>query len=216
MYFKRFAQLFIIFLIALAAFTVILETNFGNFWLRFFLGVLVAYIVLTLPLVLLTIAKANKKANAVGVASPKSEFSLILKDFPGYLALSVSSGQGKSSTTIMSFIQAQNAENQLYMVAEKTTTKVQNLKQNSVVSFTTWFDNLEKGGRLSSNRVTAEILEDVEAKAIVKIEPLILSLHENAGNMSIIRLNIHSALYENFKGQLTVINFEKERTTKNR
>jgi len=43
----------------------------------------------------------------------------------------------------------------------------------------------------------------------VKKESLIRSLHENAENMSIIALRIESVLYENFKGQTKVINFEK-------
>lgn len=55
MYLKRFVQLFVIFFVSLVIFALILEMNFGNFWLRFALGLLVAYIFLTLPLVLLII-----------------------------------------------------------------------------------------------------------------------------------------------------------------
>ena len=109
----------------------------------------------------------------------------------------------------MSFIQAQKTENIFYMVADKKASKISDIKRNSQVSFTTWFDKLEKGGRLTSNRVNAEILEEAKAQEIVKKEGLILSLHENAENMSIIALMIESALYENFKGQTKVINFEK-------
>ena len=83
------------------------------------------------------------------------------------------------------------------------------LKKNPLVSFTTWFDSLENGGRLSSNRVKSEVLEGEAAQKLIKEEPLILSLHENAENMSIIRLTIESVLYENFKGQMKVIEFEK-------
>ena len=95
------------------------------------------------------------------------------------------------------------------MVADKKASKISDIKRNSQVSFTTWFDKLEKGGRLTSNRVHAEILEKAKAQEIVKKEELILSLHENAENMSIIALRIESVLYENFKGQTKVINFEK-------
>ncbi|WP_276871314.1 pyridoxamine 5'-phosphate oxidase family protein [Lactococcus taiwanensis] len=209
MYLKRFIQLFVVFLISLAVFALILEMNFGNYWLRFVLGLIVAYVFLTLPLVLLTIIKSNKKANVVGTNAVENELAYLLKDFPGYLALSVTDENSKSSTTLMSFIQAQKTENVFYMVADKKASKISDIKRNSQVSFTTWFDKLEKGGRLSSNRVHAEVLEDAEAREIVKKESLIRSLHENAENMSIIALRIESVLYENFKGQTKVINFEK-------
>ncbi|AJA57934.1 MULTISPECIES: hypothetical protein [Lactococcus] len=209
MYLKRFIQLFVVFLISLAVFALILEMNFGNYWLRFVLGLIIAYVFLTLPLVLLTIFKTNKKANVVGTNAVENELAYLLKDFPGYLALSVTDENSKSSTTIMSFIQAQKTENIFYMVADKKASKISDIKRNSQVSFTTWFDKLEKGGRLSSNRVHAEILEEAKAQEIVKKEGLILSLHENAENMSIIALRIESVLYENFKGQTKVINFEK-------
>ena len=209
MYLKRFIQLFVVFLISLAVFALILEMDFGNYWLRFVLGLIVAYVFLTLPLVLLTIIKSNKKANVVGTNAVENELAYLLKDFPGYLALSVTDENSKSSTTLMSFIQAQKTENIFYMVADKKASKISDIKRNSQVSFTTWFDKLEKGGRLSSNRVHAEVLEDAEAREIVKKESLIRSLHENAENMSIIALRIESVLYENFKGQTKVINFEK-------
>ncbi|WP_312682335.1 pyridoxamine 5'-phosphate oxidase family protein [Lactococcus taiwanensis] len=209
MYLKRFIQLFVVFLISLAVFALILEMNFGNYWLRFVLGLIVAYVFLTLPLVLLTIIKSNKKANVVGTNAVENELAYLLKDFPAYLALSVTDENSKSSTTLMSFIQAQKTENIFYMVADKKASKISDIKRNSQVSFTTWFDKLEKGGRLSSNRVHAEVLEDAEAREIVKKESLIRSLHENAENMSIIALRIESVLYENFKGQTKVINFEK-------
>ncbi|QSE76735.1 pyridoxamine 5'-phosphate oxidase family protein [Lactococcus taiwanensis] len=209
MYLKRFIQLFVVFLISLAVFALILEMNFGNYWLRFVLGLIVAYVFLTLPLVLLTIIKSNKKANVVGTNAVENELAYLLKDFPGYLALSVTDENSKSSTTLMSFIQAQKTENVFYMVADKKASKISDIKRNSQVSFTTWFDKLEKGGRLSSNRVHAEVLEDADARETVKKESLIRSLHENAENMSIIALRIESVLYENFKGQTKVINFEK-------
>lgn len=209
MYLKRFIQLFVVFLISLAVFALILEMNFGNYWLRFVLGLIVAYVFLTLPLVLLTIIKSNKKANVVGTNAVENELAYLLKDFPGYLALSVTDENSKSSTTLMSFIQAQKTENVFYMVADKKASKISDIKRNSQVSFTTWFDKLENGGRLSSNRVHAEVLEDADAREIVKKESLIRSLHENAENMSIIALRIESVLYENFKGQTKVINFEK-------
>lgn len=71
------------------------------------MGLLVAYIFLTLPLVLLTIFKSNRKAKVVGTNASTNELAYLLKGFPGYLALSVTDESLKSSTTIMSFIQAQ-------------------------------------------------------------------------------------------------------------
>ncbi|AGV74058.1 hypothetical protein [Lactococcus cremoris] len=209
MYLKRFVQLFVIFFVSLVIFALILEMNFGNFWLRFALGLLVAYIFLTLPLVLLTIFKSNRKAKVVGTNALENELAYLLKDFPGYLALSVTDESLKSSTTIMSFIQAQKNENVLYMVSDKKASKIYDLKKNPLVSFTTWFNSLENGGRLSSNRVKSEVIEGEATQKLIKEEPLIVSLHENAENMSIIRLTIESVLYENFKGQMKVIEFEK-------
>lgn len=209
MYLKRFVQLFVIFFVSLVIFALILEMNFGNFWLRFALGLLVAYIFLTLPLVLLTIFKSNRKAKVVGTNASTNELAYLLKGFPGYLALSVTDESLKSSTTIMSFIQAQKNENVLYMVSDKKASKIYDLKKNPLVSFTTWFDSLENGGRLSSNRVKSEVIEGEATQKLIKEEPLIVSLHENAENMSIIRLTIESVLYENFKGQMKVIEFEK-------
>ena len=209
MYFKRFAQLFIIFLSAILIFSLILELHFGNFWLRFSLGFIVAYVVLTLPLVVLTVAKANKKAKTVGTAGNKGELALLLENLPGYLALSVLDGEGKSATTIMSFVQSQQKENIFYMVSDKSVTKVKDLKENGTVSFTTWFDQLNDGSRLSSNRAVAEVIEGDEAATLVTLEPAIASLHENAGNMSIIKLTVQSALYENFKDGFEILSFEK-------
>ena len=45
----------------------------------------------------------------------------------------------------MSFIQSVHEENIFYMVADKHARKVQSIKENPDVSFTTWFDSLEKG-----------------------------------------------------------------------
>ena len=70
----------------------------------------------------------------------------------------------------MSFIQAQKTENIFYMVADKKASKISDIKRNSQVSFTTWFDKLEKGGRLTSNRVHAEILEEDTEKHMLLVE----------------------------------------------
>lgn len=209
MYFKRFAQLFVIFLIAVAIFSLILEAHFAHFWLRFILGTVLAYLVLTLPLVLLTVLKARKKATAVGESQREGELAKILTQLPGYLALSSQSADGKISTTIMSFIQAEQKENVFYMVSERTANKVQNLKAQNQISFTTWFDDLGSGSRLSSNHASAVILEGKAAEECISKETKILALHENAANMSVIELTIHSALYENFKDGLKVLDFAK-------
>ncbi len=208
MYFKRFAQLFVIFLIAGAILTAIFSTNFtGNTILTFFVALIVAYAVLTLPLVVLTIAKAKKKANIVGTQTADGELSAILQTLPGYIALSVLDAQGKSSTTIMSFIQATKQENIFYMVADKEASKVRDLKGNDKVSFTTWFDDLNGGARLSSNQATVEVFEGAGNSELIAHEPNILSIHENAVNMAIIKLTIHSVLYENFKDGLKVLQY---------
>ncbi|MFK5237200.1 hypothetical protein ACI3SI_20085, partial [Lactococcus lactis] len=47
--------------------------------LRFVLGLIIAYVFLTLPLVLLTIFKTNKKANVVGTNAVENELAYLLK-----------------------------------------------------------------------------------------------------------------------------------------
>ena len=86
MYLKRFIQLFVVFLISLAVFALILEMNFGNYWLRFVLGLIIAYVFLTLPLVLLTIFKTNKKAKG------KSHLMKIL--YKKFVIKSIETGAG--------------------------------------------------------------------------------------------------------------------------
>lgn len=104
MYFKRFMQLFIIFLISAAVLLGLVSTNFaGYFWLTVILSVLIAYLILILPLVALTVFKAKKKENTVGSQADGGEFSKIPKELPGYIALSYSQN-GNSSTSIMSYV----------------------------------------------------------------------------------------------------------------
>jgi len=204
MYFKRFAQLFIIFLVASAILSAIFATNFTGSWLlTWLLATIVAYLILVLPLVFLTLAKAHKKADIVGSQSATGELAELLKGLPGYIAFSTG-----RSTTIMSFTQSTKSDNVLYMVADPATTKVKELQDNPCLSFTTWFDSLEKGARLSSNRMSAEVLMDSRNRSLIEQEPNILSVHENAANMVIIKLTLHSALYEDFKDGLRALTFK--------
>ena len=208
MYFKRFLQLFLIYVLAALVLVGIVSTNFlQNKNLTFILALLISYAVLTLPLVLLTVLKTNKKATSVGAQDQGGEVRRILALLPGYLALSCSTKEGKSATTIMSFIQSVHEENVFYMVADKHARKVQSIKENPEVSFTTWFDGLEKGERLSSNNVYAEVLEETAAKESVKQEPNLLKVHENAANMAIIKLTVRSLVHENFKEGSRIIEF---------
>ncbi|MEY8443791.1 MULTISPECIES: pyridoxamine 5'-phosphate oxidase family protein [Lactococcus] len=208
MYFKRFAQLFFIYLFAALVLVAIVSSDFlQNKSLTFAFALLVSYAVLTLPLVLLTVLKSNKKATTVGSQGEGGEVRRILGLLPGYLALSCQTSEGRQATTIMSFVQSVHEENVWYMVADKKAHKVQDIKENPQVAFTTWFDSLEKGERLSSNQVHAEIIQGVAAKELVKHESNILNLHENAPNMAIIKLSIHSLLHENFKEGAQIIDF---------
>ena len=192
MYFKRFLQLFLIYILAALVLTGIVSTNFlQNKSLTFVLAVLVSYAVLTLPLVLLTVLKTNKKATSVGAQGQGGKVRQVLSGLPGYLILSCQTKDGMQETTIMSFIQSVHEENVFYMVA-----------------FTTWFDSLERGERLSSNQVDAEILEGLSAKEVVKHEPNLLKLHENATNMAIIKLKIHSLVHESFRDGAEIIEFK--------
>lgn len=209
MYFKRFLQLFLIYILAALVLTGIVSTNFlQNKSLTFVLAVLVSYAVLTLPLVLLTVLKTNKKATSVGAQGQGGKVRQVLSGLPGYLILSCQTKDGMQETTIMSFIQSVHEENVFYMVADKHASKVQNIKVRPRISFTTWFDSLEKGERLSSNQVDTEVLEGLSAKEVVKHEPNLLKLHENATNMAIIKLKIHSLVHESFRDGAEIIEFK--------
>ena len=138
MYFKRFLQLFLIYVLAALVLVNIVSTNFlQNKSLTFLLGLLISYVVLTLPLVFLTLLKTKKKATSVGAQGKGGEVRRILAFLPGYIALSCPTKEGQSATTIMSFIQSVHQENVFYMVAEKHARKVQSIKENPAVSFTT-------------------------------------------------------------------------------
>ncbi|MGL4482878.1 MAG: pyridoxamine 5'-phosphate oxidase family protein, partial [Lactococcus garvieae] len=74
MYFKRFLQLFLIYVLAALVLVGIVSTNFlQNKNLTFILALLISYAVLTLPLVLLTVLKTNKKATSVGAQGQGGE-----------------------------------------------------------------------------------------------------------------------------------------------
>lgn len=208
MYLKRFIQLFIIFAIALIVFTPLYAVNFlGNKIASFIGAMIIAYIVLTIPLVILTIVKARQKANIVGTQSETGELARLLKDVPGYIAFTCQNAAHQTSTTIMSFTQSVKSDNVFYMVSDKETNKVSDLQENSDVSFTSWFSDLENGARISSNRAKAEVFTGDKNKALIEAEPNILNVHENAANMAIIKMTIDSVLYENFKDGLKVLEF---------
>ena len=108
----------------------------------------------------------------------------------------------------MSFTQSKRHENILYMVTDRNARKVQEMKTHTHVSFTSWFNNLENGARLSSNQVHVELFEEInENKKIIEAEPHILALHENAAHMTIIQLTCDSILYENFKEGSKILDF---------
>ncbi|MDR0297598.1 MAG: pyridoxamine 5'-phosphate oxidase family protein [Streptococcaceae bacterium] len=206
MYFKRFLQLFVIYVVSAAVLLGISGAKILSALTG--LGVLAGYAVLTLPLVVLTIVKANKKAAIVGTQSNTGELSAILKNLPGYIALSIATDKGVSATTIMSFTQDTRADNIFYTIAAKDATKVTQLQKAPAVSFTTWFDSLENGARLSSNNVHAEVFLGDAARALTLEQPNLIAYNENAANSAIIKLTIHSALYENFKDGLKVLSFD--------
>lgn len=209
MYFKRFAQLFLIFFLAILIFLAVFETNFtGNVGITFIFATIIAYIFLTLPLVFLTLAKSKKKESIVGTQNEHGDFSRYLQEVPGYVALSTQNSKGITSTTLMSFTQSKRHENILYMVTDRNARKVQEMKTHPQVSFTSWLNNLENGARLSSNQVHVELFEEIkENKKLIEAEPHILALHENAAHMTIIQLTCDSILYENFKEGSKILDF---------
>ncbi|GAK31382.1 hypothetical protein WOSG25_090800 [Weissella oryzae SG25] len=195
MYVKRFLQLFVVFFIAillseLVVFGLGIKTLF---WTIIVVSVL-GYILLVIPLVVMTIRKAKEK-NANDASN--NQFGLVLAKLPNKITLAYVNNT-KVYNSIVTFKQSKTAENVLYVVTPKDTSRAEKIATGDTVAISSWFVEAT-GLRFSSNNVVVDKLTDEQLKAELVAQPEIKSLNENAENMLVIKLTLKSVLIESFR-----------------
>jgi hypothetical protein len=210
MYLKRFIQLLVVFIISSILWVWLYQSNFlGNQLASFIVAMAIGYGLLVLPLVVLTLMKGRRKAESVGSYGEAGRLTKILNELPGYIVFTWQDEHANPATAIMSFVQSSRSENVFYMVTEPQSTKAHDLlRYQQQVSFTTWFNELSQGMRISSNKARVQTLQNEKAQLLVETEPNILNLHENAANMMILKMTVDSVLYEDFKGKRWTMAFK--------
>jgi len=208
MYAKRFIQLFIIFLLTIFfSMMFVFYFKIEGYLAQSLVLSLVGYIVLVIPLTILTVLKQRKKFNHdSGSGKSNNVFQSSLNDLDNIITLSTISPNNISSSSIITFKQSNADENVFYCVTGKETTRVKNIKANNAVSITTWF-NKKTGSRISSNAVVAVIIEEQAISHEIIQHPEIKSLSDDFSNNVIIKLTIHSALVESFQSNPIVVDF---------
>ncbi|MFT8825618.1 MAG: pyridoxamine 5'-phosphate oxidase family protein [Liquorilactobacillus mali] len=207
MYAKRFIQLFLIFLLTIFI-SMFFVSYFGirGYFAQSFVLSLVGYIILVIPLTILTILKQHKKFNVEKSTENNSEFRNILNKLDNIIVLSTISQNETISSSIITFKQSKTEDNTLYIMTDSKTNRVRNIRQNGIASLTTWFDE-KTGMRISSNNIDSEIIEGNEMLTEIAAHPEIKDLSEDFNNNVVIKLTIHSALIESFQSNPTVKNF---------
>ncbi|CAH1852055.1 pyridoxamine 5'-phosphate oxidase family protein [Convivina praedatoris] len=206
MYLKRFVQLFVVFFV-----TIILSEwlatvlKFNNLGIRIIFVTIIGYLLLTIPLTILTILKNQRKFGKNNSASTQmTHFRQLLQDGSNLIALATVNQAGKLATSVITFKESHNNDNVLYLVSDWQSTRVKNLQVNSTAAFTTWYDD-KTGQRISSNELTIEVLTEQEAEIEIKHHPEILDLTENARKQAVIKITLESVLIESFQGQPEII-----------
>ncbi|AEN99146.1 pyridoxamine 5'-phosphate oxidase family protein [Lactobacillus sanfranciscensis] len=154
MYLKRFIELFIAYAISflLAILVIGYPFNFQHLT-SIILGIIVGYLVLIVPLTLLTIKKLTTRKNASGVNSNESKFSKVLNSLPAFIYLATKNTDGIISNSIITYAQSSEKENVFYVVTSATTERAKNISKNSQVAIASLFDQ-KTGLRFSSNQAT--------------------------------------------------------------
>ncbi|CAK8053832.1 pyridoxamine 5'-phosphate oxidase family protein [Eupransor demetentiae] len=207
MYFKRFVQLFVVFLITIS----ISEALAALFhvqalgWRILFITI-VGYICLTIPLTIMTVMKNRKKFAQAKSGDNSSKFRQAMEELPNLVALATANTAGQMSDNIITYKLSRTEDNVLYMVSDWKATRVKNLQANSNAAFTTWFD-ADKGLRVHSNQLHAQVLDASENEREIKAHPELLDLSANAQNQAIIKLELQSAVIESFQGAPEVISW---------
>jgi len=208
MYAKRFIQLFVMFLVAIfIALFVVVSLGIQGYLAQALVLTVVGYIILVMPLTALTIMKQRKKFSTSTNATADNVFQNALNMLDNILVLSTVSADNVISASVITFKQSSTAENVFYIVTDKTTARVQNIKATHTAAITTWFDK-QTGTRVSSNAVDALVIADEDVKQVVAAHPEIKALSEDFNHNAIIQLTLRSALVESFKTSPTVVDFQ--------
>ncbi|MBS9334730.1 pyridoxamine 5'-phosphate oxidase family protein [Fructobacillus sp. M1-13] len=203
MYPKRFIQLFIIFFVTVTlSFLLLNALQIHNLFLQIALVTVVGYLILVLPLTVLTVLKQKKKfaKSGNGQAGPLQE---ALSKLPNMVSLATKGADGAVANTLIAFKPSLQEENVWYLVSDPKTKKVQDIKENERVALTTWFGPATL--RLHSNQVVANTFEGVKAVELIHENPEILELNENAGNLTVIQLRFSSIVMESAKGPARIL-----------
>ncbi|MFT8669244.1 pyridoxamine 5'-phosphate oxidase family protein [Liquorilactobacillus hordei] len=207
MYAKRFIQLFLIFLLTIfIAMLVVSYLDIKGYFVQSLALSVVGYIILVIPLTLLTILKQRKKFSKNGNSKSNSEFNNALSKLDNIIVLSTVSENNRVTSSVITFKQSRTEDNIFYIMTDSKTNRVRNIIQNKAAAITTWFDR-KTGIRISSNNIKPEIIEGNEMLTEMAIHPEIKELSEDLKNNVIIKLTIHSALIESFQSSPLVVTF---------
>ncbi|MCT4388151.1 pyridoxamine 5'-phosphate oxidase family protein [Leuconostoc pseudomesenteroides] len=208
MYAKRFIQLFIIFLVTIFfSMIFVFYFNIKGYVSQSLVLSLVGYIILVIPLTILTLLKQRKKfSHDSGIGKSNNIFQNSLNVLDNIIILSTISSDNVSNSSIITFKQSNSDENVFYCVTKKDSTRVKNIRFNNKVSIATWFDK-QTGSRMSLNSVVAEIIENKAMNDEVMQHPEIKKLSDDFSNNVIIKLRINSALVESFQSSPVVVDF---------
>ncbi|MFT8950437.1 MAG: pyridoxamine 5'-phosphate oxidase family protein [Liquorilactobacillus hordei] len=207
MYAKRFIQLFLIFLLTIfIAMLVVSYLDIKGYFVQSLALSVVGYIILVIPLTILTVLKQRKKFSKDGNSKSNSEFNNALSKLDNIIVLSTVSENNRVTSSVITFKQSRTEDNIFYIMTDSKTNRVRNIIQNKAAAITTWFDG-KTGIRISSNNIKPEIIEGTEMLTEMAIHPEIKELSEDLKNNVIIKLTIHSALIESFQSSPLVVTF---------
>lgn len=207
MYAKRFIQLFLIFLLTIfIAMLVVSYLDIKGYFVQSLALSVVGYIILVIPLTILTVLKQRKKFSKDGNSKSNSEFNNALSKLDNIIVLSTVSENNRVTSSVITFKQSRTEDNIFYIMTDSKTNRVRNIIQNKAAAITTWFDG-KTGIRISSNNIKPKIIEGNEMLTEMAIHPEIKELSEDLKNNVIIKLTIHSALIESFQSSPLVVTF---------
>ncbi|MBZ2405874.1 pyridoxamine 5'-phosphate oxidase family protein [Liquorilactobacillus hordei] len=207
MYAKRFIQLFLIFLLTIfIAMLVVSYVGIKGYFAQSLALSVVGYIILVIPLTILTVLKQRKKFNKDGNSKSNSEFNNALSKLDNIIVLSTVSENNRVTSSVITFKQSRTEDNIFYIMTDSKTNRVRNIIQNKAAAITTWFDG-KTGIRISSNNIKPKIIEGNEMLTEMAIHPEIKELSEDLKNNVIIKLTIHSAVIESFQSSPLVVTF---------
>lgn len=207
MYAKRFIQLFLIFLLTIfIAMLVVSYLDIKGYFVQSLALSVVGYIILVIPLTILTVLKQRKKFSKDGNSKSNSEFNNALSKLDNIIVLSTVSENNRVTSSVITFKQSRTEDNIFYIMTDSKTNRVRNIIQNKAAAITTWFDG-KTGIRISSNNIKPKIIEGNEMLTEMAIHPEIKELSEDLKNNVIIKLTIHSAVIESFQSSPLVVTF---------